>query len=61
MIKQESEIIYKCVKDLEETKKMDPGVAMTPASVSKFKSGKGHQYKMTFTKKPNMPQEMVKD
>ena len=32
-------MIYRCVKDLEETKKLDPEVQMTPASVSKFKSG----------------------
>ena len=40
-IKRESEIIHKCVESLEETKKMDPSVEMTPASVSLFKSGKG--------------------
>ena len=61
MIKQESDIIHKCVKGLEETKKMDPGVDMTPTSVSKFKTGKGHQYKMTFINKPDMSQEYIKD
>jgi hypothetical protein len=40
---------------------MDPGVNMTPASVSKFKSGRGQQYKMTFNKAPIMSEEMVKD
>ena len=40
---------------------MDPNVETTPASVSLFKSGKGHCYKMTFNEKPYMSHVMVKD
>ena len=43
------------------TKKLDPDVEMSPACVSKFKSGKGQLFKMTFSNPPKMSKEDVKE
>ena len=50
-------MIISCVKDLEETKTLDPEIEKTPASVSKFQSNRGMKYRMTFSN----PKEVSKD
>ena len=53
-VQEESNMMYNCVKDLQHSMKLDPLVQMTPASVSKYQSGKGLKYKMTFYNQPDV-------